>query len=271
MRKIPLLIVLAVAFAGARAQSFSDPLPPINANARLLLGNPQGGQLALSHFEGKLEARRQRLHDNTRFLALVFYKTHNRFLRDYQPYASMQDLFSDGKYNCLTGTALYALVLDELRIPYQITETTHHIFLEVELNDHDYLFEATDPLNGFVSDQSAIETRISDYQKASTYAGGKNEYHFHDAIFNKISMEELPGLLYYNQAIRAYNEQAFATAIAYLEKATHFYYSSRIDELSALIGDAVQASKLDSVEKLQLAKQIQTMRVSSRLSLSRAY
>lgn len=272
MRKILLFMVLVVAYAGARAQSLSsDPLPHTNSYARMLLGNQLERQSALRRFEGKLEVKRQRLHDNARFLALVFYKTHNRFLRDYRPYASMQELLADGKYNCLTGTALYALVLDDLKIPYQITETTHHIFLEVNLNDHDYLFEATDPLNGFVSDKDAIEKRINDYQKANTLAGGKNEYRFHDAIFNRISMEELPGLLYYNQAIRAYNQQAFASAISYLEKATHYYYSSRIDELSALIGDAVQASQLDSREKLQLAKQIQTMRVSTRLSLSRAY
>ncbi|MNV26865.1 hypothetical protein D3C71_1179920 [compost metagenome] len=45
-------------------------------------------------------------------------KVHSRFLNRYQYVCPFPQIFESGKYNCVSATALFALILEELNIPY---------------------------------------------------------------------------------------------------------------------------------------------------------
>jgi hypothetical protein len=82
-------------------------------------------------FLTRLSEKREAFKNEELFLSHVFTKTHQRFLKRYTEPSSFNDLLKDGNYNCLTGTALYALILEHLHFRYQVIETNYHIFLLV--------------------------------------------------------------------------------------------------------------------------------------------
>ena len=65
------------------------------------------------------------------FLRTIFYKTHNKLLLNYDKLASLDQTIEKGTYGCLTGTMLYALILDHFKIAYEIIELPNHVFLQI--------------------------------------------------------------------------------------------------------------------------------------------
>jgi hypothetical protein len=112
--------------------------------------------------------------DNVKFCRALFNRTRQQFFRRYTPYASFGETLNNGKYNCLTGTALYALLLDHFNIQYSIIETNYHIFLLAHTQEGTVLFEATDPTDGFVTDPKQIEQRVKLYKQNITQESPAN-------------------------------------------------------------------------------------------------
>lgn len=200
--------------------------------------------LSFDSFLKKLERKQTSIKKEKDFVRFIFSKTHHEYLKEYQPYASFNDLFGNGAYNCLTGTILYSLILNHFDIPFEVIETNYHIFITVETKQGKILLEATDPIGGFVDTPNGIETRIATYkQNALTASNSKLAYHkFNFDLFNKVSMEELQGLLYYNKAVDSFNHQQLKDAVEFLVKAHELYTSSRIQEFSTILLQAIQQS-----------------------------
>lgn len=216
----------------------------------------------LLNFVDKLAAKKDGFKNDKAFLNYLFTKTHQRFLRNYKEYSSFNELLDKGYYNCLTGTALYAILLDHFELPYRIIETNYHIFLMVETSAGEVLLETTDPATGFTDSKSEIEKRIHVYrrneiQKANT---DKRYYRFSFDLYNDVSLDEMLGLLYYNQAIKAYNNHQWVNSIVYLEKASSRYQSPRLEEFSRIILLSLAESKLDPSLKENYIRKIQTVR-----------
>src|SRR5689334_20370888 len=79
---------------------------------------PTGSSFDL--FLKKLEKKQHSVKKEKDFVRFIFTKTHQEYLKAFKPYASFNELFSDGDYNCLTGTILYALVLNHFGIQYEV-------------------------------------------------------------------------------------------------------------------------------------------------------
>ncbi|MEQ6121903.1 hypothetical protein [Reichenbachiella sp. MALMAid0571] len=183
-------------------------------------------------FVDELKLKQHRWNDNHRLLKRVFFQVHKEYLKKYVPYQSFQDLFETGTYGCLTGTALYAFLMDELGYEYEIIETNYHMFLLVNTDGHQYLIESTDPINGFVYKADEIESRIDAAMKQNKPRGGKG---FSYDIYKSISYVELIGLQYYNTAVNSYNSGNLSLALYSLNEASRFDRSQRIKELLELI------------------------------------
>jgi hypothetical protein len=213
-------------------------------------------------FVDKLSVKRGSFKTDKAFLNHLFAKTHQRFLRNYKEYSSFNELLDKGYYNCLTGTALYAILLDHFEFPYQIIETNYHIFLMVETSAGDVLLETTDPASGFTDSKSEIEKRIHVYRQNEIQKANKDKryYHFSFDLYNDVNLDEMLGLLYYNQAIKAYNNHQWVNSIAYLEKASAQYRSPRLEEFSRIILLSLAESKLDPSLKENYIRKIQTVR-----------
>ncbi|MFY0599861.1 MAG: hypothetical protein JXR03_09330 [Cyclobacteriaceae bacterium] len=168
------------------------------------------------------------------FLEKIFYKTHRKQLGWYQNYVSLSHTFESKKYDCLTGTALFALILEEVGIEYQILEFDFHIFLIARPDGHNVLIEATDPLNGFISDQKEINHRI----QAALTSVEVDEKYAQTFIKNEIDLLALAGLQYYNLAVDLFNRQEYKKASQFIKKADLLYTSERIRNTKDLISSS---------------------------------
>jgi len=182
------------------------------------------------------------------FLKNVFNLTHRQFLKEYDQYAGFGDIFKDGRYDCLTATALYSVLLSELGYQHTIIETNFHIFLLVASAEGKVLMESTDPLGGFEYRQNKIEDRIKAY-KADQESASKNGYSYSYNLFEEVSPQELNGLLYYNQCVKAFNQQQWGKAIENLESAKLFYNSPRIVEMENLLVTIIASVELEKVQQ----------------------
>lgn len=183
-----------------------------------------------------LKKKQAAYNNEEKFLRYMYYKIHRKYLKHYTHYPDFLSLFNAGQYDCVTGTALYAYLLDTLGYDYTIKELAYHIYLLVEPQNNPkqtYLIESTDPIYGFVSEKQAIEKRVNMYKDEESSANSGYQYNF--KINNTINLEKLAGLAYYNSAVTYYNQQQFAKAIAQLKKANYLYHSQRMEAFRHLI------------------------------------
>jgi len=213
----------------------------------------------------KLSEKQEKFGSKTAFVDYLFSKTRQRFLRNYTDYATFSETISTGTYNCLTGTALYALLLDQFHIPYQVIETNYHIFLVAQTENGRVLLEATDAQNGFVVGETNIESRIKEYRQGlpSKNDRGKTYYQYDVALYKEVTLDELTGLLYYNRAVVAYNRHDLPGAIEKLVKSAERYQSPRTAEFAAILQITVAESKLSDDEKQEYLREIRRLRASA--------
>lgn len=191
--------------------------------------------------------RKSKRWSELKLLEKTFFYTHRKKLDWYSNYVTLPDVLNTGQYDCLTGTAFYALLLDELDITYTIYEFDFHVFLVAHTHDSDsVLFESTDPFYGFIrnSDEVAeyinsfINSENASYDDNRAPIGSNNTDQYSSRIFNRISLKELVGLQYFNLAIDAYNYGHLNEAQSMLKKANLLYPSRRIKEMKKVF-DAV--------------------------------
>ena len=175
------------------------------------------------------------------FLHQIFWATQKRFLKTYQAYEPFGELFESGKYDCLTATSLYSILLNEFDFEYSIIETNYHIFILVHTLQGDVLFETTDRYDGFVQDRSEIQKRIGTYQE-NVVASAKpksNYYLYSFNLYTQISTSQMVGLLHFNQAVKAFNKQEWIPCANQLAITRKTYDSQRVKELALLLIQSV--------------------------------
>lgn len=163
--------------------------------------------------------------NDRKFLKFVFFHTHKKFLKQYEMYKDFEEIFSQKKkYNCVSGTTLYALILKELGYQYTVRETAFHVYLVVHTQKYPkILFDSTDPHQGFLYNAHII-------RKRERYYTENKQQKFNQAI----NLSQLIGLQYYNQGIYQFNQKVFGQALVKLSRAYQHYPASRIKALQEL-------------------------------------
>jgi hypothetical protein len=224
----------------------------------------QNSSISSTEFQAflkQLEKKRAGLSEKE-FVRLIFTKTHKTYLKKFVEFAPFNAIFEEGSYQCLTATALYALILNHFNINHEVIETNYHIFLMAQTKQGNVLLESTDMFNGFVDDESLINQKIELYKKNTLIASNTTSvyYKYSFELFNRVDLDELLGLLHYNQAVAAFNQNNMKAAVSQLTRANEFYTSSRIDEFAQLLLLSLQQSKLDSDTKRTYLKEVFTIR-----------
>ena len=197
-------------------------------------------KLDLNRFVDKLTRKRNRYHSEELFLKYVFYKIHNRYLKHYTSHANFRQTMTKGKYDCLTGTALYALVFQALGVEFVIHELPYHVYMTATMgNGKSLLLESTDGLSGYVTDPNEIEALTKKYHE-DINATDINYYQYKFKIDAQVQLKELVALVYYNEAIKSYNNQDWSEARSALTIAQQLYPGKRMDTLSSLIRQIAQ-------------------------------
>lgn len=167
--------------------------------------------------------------DTILWLDRIFYTIQRKALKKYRDYTSLERLIDKGEYDCVTGTIVYALILEKLNIEYQILEFPYHVLIVLNIDGKDIMLEATDPYYGFVTEEKDYLKRIEFYKNQSQ----------ENAFLQIINLKQLAGLYYYNQAVEEYNSKNWRIAGKWLEKANAFYNSERIQNLNLLVSNYI--------------------------------
>lgn len=260
---VALLLSVAAWAANGNENAF-----PVNSylNAFLTAGDCKARSVnVFDSFLKRLDKKSKAIKSERTLLRHIFARTHQRFLKQYASYATLDETFENGSYNCLTGTILLSLALHHYNIDHQVIETNYHIFILAETNEGQVLLEATDPLNGFVTSANDIETRIADYKRNELQArqSDKSYYKFRVDLYNTVTIDQLRGLAYYNKAVDSFNHQRLEAAVTNLVKANALYESYRTEEFSQILLLSLQQSDLDKKTKENCMHAILSLRQRS--------
>jgi len=171
----------------------------------------------------------------------LFKKTHTTFLYQYSQYSDIDEL-ADGKYDCLTATTLFADVLSRADFEHDIIETNYHIFIVVKTREGDVILETTDRVNGFINDKKKVTAQIAAYRKNVLERATSSHHQYSFSLYQPVNTDQLKGLLYFNQAVKAFNAGDWAKCSEKLSAAARNINSPRIAELSSLLNQQASSN-----------------------------
>jgi len=161
----------------------------------------------------------------------VYKDIHNSTLVKYVTLANFSSIFSNGEYQCVSGSMLYAMVFDELAIPYELKETPNHVYLTAFPETHKITVETTNPIKGVAMFDNQFKKNYVNFLKESKLIT-KGEYDstgvyelFDNYYLNPeiVDLNQLAGIQYYNQAISELQEQNYVVAFNAMEKAYYLH------------------------------------------------
>jgi hypothetical protein len=218
---------------------------------------PELASSKMDRFISDLQVKRAKLKSDETFLRFAFRESHKMFFHQYKAYSQFPEIFDSGKYDCLSATSFLCVVLDAFKFEYKIIETNYHIFLVVDGDQKQILLESTDKANGFVSDEQSIRERLSVYRENKIVMASTTNRHYYQYnldLYQEVMPQQLPGLLYFNQAVTAFNNNDLTGCSQKLKKAVRIYNSPRIAEFAVILVSKVADSELSDEEKKNLIR-----------------
>lgn len=208
----------------------------------------------------RLVARLEKIHlkkkSDLSFLKALFYKTHGRLLKRYDRLASMNETIESGDYGCLSGTIIYALLLEHFNYDYEIIELPNHVFLKVNLDDQSIYLESTLPANGFITNQHNIlsahpnDLKSTNWLQVISQQPGEIDQF---ASFKIIGLTELKALQNFNESVRLYQLKDYRESILHAIQAYDQYATEKNQILMQLVVNKVMINReLEKIEKKQL-------------------
>jgi hypothetical protein len=173
---------------------------------------------------------------------MLFFRSQQYLMDDYNQYASVEELIETGAFDCVSGSFLMAVFLDQYGFDYAIMETSFHVFLTVNVEGKKVVLESTDGFTGFISDKDEVKAYLKDFEKESK----KNPLYLNPdqkllkdllqpSIYRAINLQQLKGLELFNRAIFYNNQMAYDIAFQKIKEAEVLYPSERITALSKLL------------------------------------
>lgn len=179
---------------------------------------------------------RKKVHNKNmdRKIRMAHTAVHQRLLGKYVDTRYFPSIFRDGTYNCVTASLLYALVFNELNIPFRVMASSDHVYLAANPGRKEVVIETTTPSLTQAIFTAELKQQYVNYLRdlnqisEEDYRSGSLEEIF-EAAFREIrsaTFENLPGLQYYNKACHLYNEGNYHKAYECSQKA-YFLYPDR--------------------------------------------
>jgi hypothetical protein len=161
---------------------------------------------------------------------------HENFLKSYKRKAKFSEIFTEGKYNCLTATELHALVFEYFDIEYSIREKPEHIYLIADPNGKNIYVETTLPSKGLYAFKDKFQREYIEYlYKKDIISSIDLKSNSHNSLFNKhfypdksINIYQLAGLQYSNLGLFSMQVEQYYEAMKFFEKACLLYETEKI-------------------------------------------
>lgn len=163
---------------------------------------------------------------------LMQFILHGKKLKYYKSTSPFHRIFIDGQYNCVSSTALYAIVCDHFGIPYAIKEQPTHVYLMIYPNSDRIKIETTAKngvslersLNTEKTVNSLVELGYLDENEVKRKGVERafNDYFYKDVV---ISLKDLAGDQYANEALKYLEQKDTLRSISSITKACAIYPS----------------------------------------------
>lgn len=202
-----------------------------------------------------LEQEKKKGTSEQKLLSVVFNKLFDTYLHKYKALTVFEKTIMQKEFDCLTGTLLFALVLEKLGFQYAIHETNYHVYLTVKTKEGEVLIEATDRQFGLEMNPHLISKRIKTYhyQYEREKDRNKDAYMFLEKIDRQIELPQLIGLQYFNRAVNAYNQKNYEQAMSILKQSMQLYDAERSAGLMVLtINQCLQSPDLQAHKRQKL-------------------
>jgi tetratricopeptide (TPR) repeat protein len=202
--------------------------------------NEESISKAFERFNQQIESlNAQKIHSkkNDKKIKSVYDNVHAAFLRKYELENRFEDIFTNGFYNCVSASALYAMIFDALKIPYVIKEKPTHVYLIAYPAQERIIVETTTPAGGALAINQQFKqsyVKILRDQKiisANEYTAGNVNALFDKFYFGddkNITLTELIGIQYSNEGIFYSQKKDYVEALAQFEKSYLFYPTDRV-------------------------------------------
>lgn len=184
----------------------------------------------------ELDSKAAKNNADLNLLRQIFQKSSQRLFKKYEQHSTFNAMLSEGRFDCVSGSAALGMLLKRYGYSYDIVETDYHVFIVVGLDGKEIVLESTLPVGGMITTPSEVEKYLDAYKPSEFVSAkavgqrlaGPDIDYSDNSIFRKVSLTQLAGLQYYNDAIVHFNAQAFGQAIEQLSKAYLLYPSDRI-------------------------------------------
>jgi tetratricopeptide (TPR) repeat protein len=186
------------------------------------------------YFDFIIELRKEDLSDlkEKKQIRIINKRIRSKFFSRYAPISEFPEIFTkNGQFNCVSSTMLYALVFEDLNIPYQINEYPNHVNITAFPETSHIVIETTSPdknMGMYTDDfkyqfvQMLMENKSITQNELNTLTTEQifDKYFFTEG---KISLKQLIGLEYSNKCIEKLKEVNTKAALAAAEKSMLFY------------------------------------------------
>ena len=177
-------------------------------------------------------------------IKIIYDHVHKAFLKVYKLKNSFSDIFENGEYNCVSASALYAIIFSRLNVPYQIMETPQHVYLVAYPKTHKILIETTSPEKGYYQfNNNYVEKYVKNLYLSKLITKEEYESNTATTLFNKhyfssenISLMQLAGLQYSNYGFYDLEDKKYELAISEIKKA---YYLNPCEKHKYLLKSAL--------------------------------
>jgi tetratricopeptide (TPR) repeat protein len=181
------------------------------------------------------EFEKERKKGTEKFVKALHKSLHANQLRYYQEVCNLPETMDEGAYNCVSATALFALIFDKVGYAYAIHQTPNHVYLVVEPQGANIVVETTTDSKAQLAINDEFKKTFLEYlQKTKQLspketAGMDNEeifthYYFGDEV---ITLQQLAGIQYYNDGLLYLGKKEYDKALSQFEKAYFLYPSER--------------------------------------------
>jgi tetratricopeptide (TPR) repeat protein len=238
---------------------------------KLFLANSLTGEAEMKLFEQKINETIREIESsgalkkkNDKKVKQIYNMVHDRFLIKYQLENRFYEIIKTGDYNCVTATALYAIIFEKLSIPYTIKEEPTHVYLVAYPNTENILVETTTPFSGLLAFDASFKANYVNTLRNQKIIGGTESLGSVDELFNKyyfgkenITLSQLVGIHYMNDGLFKRDHDDLAGAYEQLKKAYLYYPNTRSQYLLMVFTAAqLENSDLDPLKRAALIGQI---------------
>jgi tetratricopeptide (TPR) repeat protein len=208
-------------------------------------------------------------------LNFVFDHVQKTFLKQYDLDAGFYEMFGNGNFNCLTATFLYSVLLDELSVKHTIKFMPGHVYLIAYADAIPYIFETTDPENGFseltsTAQRNAIHSlRLMKYIASDNGQNNEGNGDIFEHYYIHLNNTELKGLIGYEYTNAGYSRMMKKDYLNAYREITKALVITPLDELGLLQEELlkaaiVQTSKTSVVRATLLADYYNSVSVQDR-------